>query len=466
MSSAPADNLHWEPQIERGKKPLYLAIADALSDDLRNGRIAPGARLPAQRDLAAALDVDLTTITRAYGEARRRGLLSARVGRGSFVAAPAAAQAYGAPTGAPVDMTMNMPPLFDDDALSRRLWRGVAELEQRGGLGLLLRYQDPGGAAEDRAAGAAWLQTRLPGLTPDRTLVAAGAQSALVAVLASLTNPGDTICAEALCYPGLRAAAAQLGLAVAGVEMDREGILPDALARVAREVGPKALCCTPTLQNPTTATMSLDRRNQIIAVARRYRFALIEDDAYGRLPAAPEPALASLAPDLTWHIAGLAKLLSPALRIAYVATPDTRNTVHVAARLRAIIGMASPISAALATRWIRTGLADEVLVAIRAETRQRRALAASILGPSAAEPAEAFHLWLGLPPPWTRGAFQAALRTHEVSVVASDAFVTTGQPPEAVRVSLGAPTTRGDLAHALRAVTQVMAQEPALVAYV
>jgi len=132
------------------------------------------------------------------------------------------------------------------------------------------------------------------------------------AVLGAVTNPGDTVCAEALAYPGFRAAASQLGLAVLGLEMDAEGIVPAALARACRDVGPRALCCTPTFQNPTTATMSEARRREIVAIARRHRLRIVEDDAYGKVPEQSPPALAVLAPDLTWHIAGLAKLASPA----------------------------------------------------------------------------------------------------------------------------------------------------------
>src|SRR5215472_13554131 len=99
----------WVPRIRESGKPVYRAIADAISDDLRSGRLRPGARLPPQRRLALALGVDLTTVTRAYNEARRRGLIDGRVGRGSFIRERPAVHPYGAPSGTPVDMTMNMP---------------------------------------------------------------------------------------------------------------------------------------------------------------------------------------------------------------------------------------------------------------------------------------------------------------------------------------------------------------------
>ena len=456
----------WVPDLGAAGKPVYLAVADAIADDLRSGRLAPGSRLPPQRELAAVLGVDLTTVTRAYAEARRRGLVSATVGRGTFVGLAPAGLAYGVPSGAPVDMTMNMPPPFQDEAVARAMWSGFDSLQRKQGLQLFLRYQDPGGSADDRAAGAAWLAERAPGLDPSRTLVSAGAQPALVAVLAALANRGDAICCEALAYPGLRAAAAHLGLAVIGLPMDEQGLVPSELARVCRDVGPKAVCCTPTLQNPTTATMSLARRDDLVRVARRFRLPIVEDDAYGRLPERPEPSLASLAPELTWHIAGLAKLASPAMRLAYVAAPAARAAGQVGANLRAVSGMASPILAALATRWIESGLMPRILGAIREETRIRRRIAAEALGAWASEPADAFHLWLRLPPPWTRAAFQSELQARDISVVPSDAFATTGQPPEAVRVGLGAAASRADLARALGAMAEVLGQRPSYGTYV
>ncbi|MBS0333548.1 MAG: hypothetical protein JSS35_12335 [Proteobacteria bacterium] len=93
-------------------------------------------------------------------------------------------------------------------------------------------------------------------------------------------------------------------------------------------------------------------------------------------------------------------------------------------------------------------------------------MAALALGEAAAEPAEAFHLWLELPPPWSRGAFQAALRSHDISVVPSDAFAVTPAPPQAVRIGLGAPATRADLARALATIAHVLEVPPKLTVYV
>lgn len=75
----------WIPPIDKGKGPLYHSLADAIERDIRSGRLSPGTRLPTHRDLADALGVNVSTVTRGYAEAERRGLVHATVGRGTFV---------------------------------------------------------------------------------------------------------------------------------------------------------------------------------------------------------------------------------------------------------------------------------------------------------------------------------------------------------------------------------------------
>ncbi|MBS0280077.1 MAG: PLP-dependent aminotransferase family protein, partial [Proteobacteria bacterium] len=355
----------WMPALGREDGPLYLAIAGAIGSDIAAGRLKPGTRLPPQRALADALGIDFTTVTRAYAEAGKRGLVEGRVGHGTYVrlrqsqAVPAAGRA--------VDISMNLPPWFEDAGLNARMRAGIDAVAGEG-PGLLLAYQDPGGADSDRAAGAQWLQSRLPGVTAERIAVCPGTQGALVAALKLLARPGETVCVEALAYPGFLALAAHQGIHVQPVAMDENGILPESFETACIGHRPQALYCTPTFHNPTTATMPLARRRKLVEIARRHGVPIIEDDAYGALPRAPVPPLAALAPDCVYHIAGLSKCLSPALRIAYLILPDARIQARAADAIRAFAGMASPFSAAIVTRWMEEGVADAVLAAIRDET--------------------------------------------------------------------------------------------------
>lgn len=460
----------WTPRIEGTEGPIYLAIADAVGAAIAGGELCAGERLPTHRALADTLGVDLTTVTRAYAEARRRGLLRATVGRGTFVRAPAQAQAPPARSkghDGPVDPGMNLPPLPSDPPLGDLLQQGLTRLLSGAETAALLTYRAGAGTEEERGAGALWLRPTLGDVDPARVLVCPGAQPALLAVLGAVAGPGDAVLTDRLTYPGIRGAAAQLGIRLVGVAADAEGLLPEAVEEACRAVRPKALYCVPTIHNPTAATMPRARRLAVATVARRHGLCVLEDDAYGLLPSAPLPAIAALAPEITFHVATVSKVLSPALRVAFLVAPDADRAARLCASLRANVLMASPLLAGLVTAWIQDGTAAAIAAAIRRESAARQLIAREILpaGCFAAHP-EGLHLWLPLPPPWDRRDFVAHLR-HQggLAVVPSDAFAIAagaGRPPDAVRLSLGAAPGREVLRGALRSVaTALRADVPA-----
>ncbi len=120
----------WRPDFSANGKPFYLAIADALADDVRRGVVQPGEKLPTQRELAAAMGLDLTTITRAYAEAARRGLIVGEGRRGSFVRG-GPAESGDALAGGEAASGMNMPPEPEDGSLRRAILDGTASSPRR-----------------------------------------------------------------------------------------------------------------------------------------------------------------------------------------------------------------------------------------------------------------------------------------------------------------------------------------------
>lgn len=448
----------WTPVLGLSDGPIYLAIADALAADIASGKLAEGARLPTQRRLADDLSIDFTTVSRAYAEAQNRGLIEGRVGQGTYVKARRSALTRVQPSGL-VDMSMNLPPRFQKDTLTRRLWETARDLEGSG-LDLLMRYQEPGGIMEDRVIATSWLSRRIPDVAPDRVLVTAGAQGAIHATLSVLTEPGDTVCAEQLTYPGFRSVASLLRLKLVPLEMDGHGLLPEAFERACRNEKPKALYCMPTLHNPTTRTMPLTRRLELVELAKAHNVPIIEDDAYGALaPDAPAP-LASIAPDIVYHVASLAKCLSPALRVAYVAVPEGRS-LRVANAMRASASIVSPLTSAVAARWIENGLADAVRDEIIRESAARLKVVSTTLSKHAETSSAGFHVWLHVPEPWTRGELVSRLRSVGIGVVASDAFAVS-KPPEAIRLGLGAPETLEDVKRSLVVFADLLSQQPAI----
>jgi DNA-binding transcriptional MocR family regulator len=452
----------WIPDLSRRGAPRYLAIADAIATDIETGRLTAADRLPPQRALAAALGIDFTTVARGYVEAKRRGLIESRVGQGSFVSATARRRRQpGGRRPEIVDLSMNLPPEPDDPDLLERMQDGLEAISRD--LVLLMRYQGFGGVAADKEAASAWLSRR--GLVPhqDRVFIVPGAHPALLGIMGLLAKPGEVILCEAITYPGTRSIAGQLGLVLIGLPMDEYGVLPDAFDRACQRHAPKALYLNPTLLNPTTHTIPEPRRLELTAIARRYGVPIIEDDPYSMLPFNAPPPFAALAPELTWHIAGLAKCLGAGLRVAYVVVPDNRSGWNFAGSVRAATVMASPLTVALATRWITDGTGDAMLAAVRAESAARQAMAAELLkGVTYRSDPEGFHLWLTLPAPWTRSAFVGHLRATGIGVVASDAFVTGETPPEAVRVCLGGPADRVQVSGALEFMAHALAASPSV----
>lgn len=446
----------WTPWIMDGARMKYLGIVEALESDLRADRLVPGERLPPQRAIAEALGIDLTTVTRAFNEARRRGLVAAQAGRGTFVRdEPLEGQADGP---LPVlDLSMNIPPQPEGVEFRKLIPQGIAAILAGPRGGLSLQYQESSGAIRDRTIAAQWLGARHGAVAPDQVIVTAGAQAALFALTELMTMPGQWLAAGQTTYPGLKAVAAQRGLALDPVAMDAEGLIPADFARLCAVRPPKALYVTPSIDNPTTATLPLARRQAIVGIARQYGVTLIEDDPYAPLRSTRIPSFLELAPELTWHLATLSKCVSPALRVAFVIAPDAVAAMQLASVLRATVLMAPPMLLALATSWLRDGVVDEIARAIVKENRARQALAAQVLAGAdfAADP-EGHHLWLSLPRHWRAGDFSEHADRVGVSIVAASAFATGRHVADRVRISLGVAPDRGVLEEGLLQLAALM----------
>ena len=446
----------WKPILRSNGAARYLQLADAIAAGIADGTLRDGARLPPQRILAERLGIDFTTVSRGYAEARERGLTASHVGRGTFVIGrkPIPPE-QDLRRHADIDLTMNLPPETDDPVLLGRMEAGLQTVSAN--LIDLLRYQSSTGGQIDKEAASTWLSLR--GLVPslDRIAVTPGAHPTILAILMRLTTPGDIVLCEDITYAGVRGICARLGLRLIGLPGDAEGIDADALDRAIVQHRPKALYLNPTLNNPTTRTITLDRRQAIADVILKHHLPLIEDDAYGFIPAHPPAPLASFAPDLVWHIGGLAKCIGAGLRLAYTVAPDSHAARDLAHQLKVISVMPSPLMMALATRWITDGTADGIRRFIREETQARQAIAAQALAPFRYESAQhAFNVWLHLPSGVTRADIIGRMAGTGIGMMPSDAFTVAGEPAESIRVCLGGRITRGQLRDAMGLLAYMM----------
>jgi len=369
----------WSPELDGRGGPRYRAIAEAMEDDIRTGRLPAGAKLPTHRDLAWRLGVTVGTITRAYKEATARGLIDGEIGRGTFVRdrrtrvwEPAVDQGRRVQ----VDMGPNYTPLTDEtERAFREALIGVASDPS---VGLLSGYHPSGGCPEHRARMADWLCALGARARPEDTLITAGVQHGLAVAFTALFEPGDALAVTRLTHPSAKSLALRRGLRLIPVAGDAQGMDPEALDAACRLARPKGLFLIPTLDNPTATVMPADRRQAIAEVADRHDLTVIEDDVYRDfVPGAAAP-LATLIPDRTVYVASASKHLAAGLRVGAMTAPENWRP-RLQPTLRDMMWMAPPAMVELLLRWLEDGTADRLAAAKRDEMTARRALAADFL---------------------------------------------------------------------------------------
>ncbi|QBQ99429.1 PLP-dependent aminotransferase family protein [Paraburkholderia pallida] len=452
----------------KGRQATYLEVSRNLEEQVRNGHYPPGSRLPPQRDLAIELGINVSTVSRAYKELQARGLIVASKRRGSIVtggAMPAVqtsaqrnAQAPGEPASGVIDLTVNRPATGEFLA---QLARTMAVISRDPRFAETQEYQPPQGPDWARAAGAKWIAA--PGFTPsaENLVVTSGAQHGLYAVLSSLMGHEGVILSDKLTYYGLKALAPAFQFELVGIASDAEGLLPEHLEDACRRMRVKAIFTVPNLQNPSVVTMSLERRLALAEIARRHHVAIIEDDVYGPLLRKRLPTIASLCPELTFHIASTSKILAPGLRIGYLLTPP-HGAALAAEAVRTTAWMPAPLSTLITTRWIEDGTAQVILEAQRVELEARQALARELLPQDLlnSDPACMF-VWLRVPEPWRSDDFAANAQARGVSTMPASAFAVDRSTIEhGVRINLACASSREQLARALQILARTLRDRP------
>ncbi|WP_413184480.1 PLP-dependent aminotransferase family protein [Paraburkholderia sacchari] len=452
----------------KGRQATYLEVSRNLEEQVRSGRYPPGSRLPAQRDLAIELGINVSTVSRAYKELQARGLIVASKRRGSIVtggAMPAVqassqrnAQASGEGANGVIDLTVNRPATGE---FLTQLARTMAVIARDPRFAETQEYQPPQGPEWARAAGAKWIAA--PGFTPsaENLVVTSGAQHGLYAVLSSLMGHDGVILSDQLTYYGLKALAPAFQFELVGIPSDADGLLPEHLEDACKRMRVKAIFTVPNLQNPSVVTMSLERRLALAEIARRHHVAIIEDDVYGPLLRKRLPTIASLCPELTYHIASTSKVLAPGLRIGYLLTPP-HGAALAAEAVRTTAWMPAPLSTLIATRWIEDGTAQVILEAQRVELQARQTLARELLPQELlnSDPACMF-VWLRVPEPWRSDDFAANAQARGVSTMPASAFAVDRSTTEhGVRINLACASSREELARALQILARTLRDRP------
>lgn len=452
----------WTPDISGIGGPRYLALASAIAEAINSGELAAGTQLPPQRELAEKLGVTVGTVGRAYMVVKRRELVSGEVGRGTFVKKLEDKGAYAnfLPERKPgtIDLACFRIPV--DDIVSS-LANSFAEVANHTVLLPLIAYPPASGFTTHRTAGAAWISRSGLNVPPERVIVCNGGQQALLTAIMTLASLGGPILSERLTYSGLKSIAALREIPLEPLEMDKEGILPEALEATHKKSNGRIVYVQPTVHNPLGCTMSMKRREKIAEIARAYDLIIIEDDVAAAGETERDVPIAALAPERTIYITSMSKCVSPALRAGFMAAPTAlveplSNTIHT-------LSLANPpLIFETASVLIMDGVADKIAKQNNEELAIRHNLLMKELkGMNVSHNPAAFFAWLNLPDHWTSSEFSDAVQRAGVSVVQSENFnAGGGETPRGVRISLNPQTNMTGLKDALRIMRKVAEEHP------
>lgn len=431
--------LTWRPVLEKSETPLYITLANQLEKDIANGLLRPGTKLPPQRELADYLDINVSTVSRAFKICANKGILSGITGSGTYVAYDMDTHIYAKPDDRPnlIDLGTMMPETISQDDIGALLQQMIAESN----FGAMFQYANTESRWHKEAA-LKLLAKAGCRASADHILIASGGQNAIATIFAGLLQPGDKLGTNSLVYPGIKSAAKLFGIQLVAIQEENGELSKAGIECAVKNDNIKAIFVMPDSHNPTTHTMSLDCRNMIAEAAKDMGFLIIEDGINSLLAKQPMEAIANKAPEQTIYIASLSKTLVPALRLAYIVAPKK----YYAALNNALYNInlsQSAILLELASRLIVSGHLDALLQKRSKGIVERNILTDRILSKyELLGGNDSLNRWLLLPDGITGEQFERMALEKGVFVHGSERFaVGKNTPIAAARISICTPQT-------------------------
>jgi len=445
-------NTIWLPSIEGREGPKYKALAEAIRDAIGDETLEVQQKLPPVRDLAWDLKITPGTVARAYTLLTDEGVLEAAVGRGTFVALPRP-KAETEPkadylsdvlTIAPSierrpDVVRLTSPQLPDVGQAKLIQQHMGQVAANPRSGVM-HYPNRKTFKPAREAVQHWLRgTPLGALDEEDIVLSHGGQNGVSLALQSiLTGPSPVVLVEELSYPGFRRAAALLRAQVIAIPMDSDGMIPEAIAAVAKSHTVQAICTSPEIHNPTGLFTPVSRREEIVEVARAHDIQIIEDDCY-RMGASRAPSYRMLAPERGWYVSSISKTLTPALRIGFVVAPKPSVPALRRSAEHGFFGLATPL-ADLAERLLNDPNVAECAAKVNAVFSQYVQTCVNHLGAyDVTWHKDVPFLWLRLPEGWRASAFCQAAEVERVQIRPAEEFAgRDARALHAVRIAINA----------------------------
>jgi len=377
---------------------MYRRLVDLLESGIATGRLAPGIRLPPERDLSAALTISRATVVTAYRELEARGLVRGYVGRGTFVAARADAAASPFAWRGKIAAAA----LQVSDSTLRDLVRHASDpavVSLAAGQPALDKFpteafRDAVDSVLARHATFVWGHGPTEGVSafreavaerfggqPSDVLAIAGAQQGLDLLARCLIDPGDTVIVERPGYLGAIQSFRTCGARLVGWDIAQADV--DELEELLLRYRPKLIYTNPTFQNPTGATLAIRVRRELLELAERYRVPIVEDDTYRELwfTTQPPTSLYDIDDDraVVIRLSSFSKMLAPGLRLGWISA--TRPIVEQLALIKQHVDPSTQnLSQLVVASLIDNGVFDRHVATLRGEHRRRRDALATALG--------------------------------------------------------------------------------------
>lgn len=319
---------------EREEKTVFLKLTNLISQEILSGRLVQGTMLPGSRSLSKELGINRKTVQAVYEELEAQGWLVTRPRKGTFVAdilpekqlkiEPVNERKINdKPTIQEVTLYPHNdgvpdPRLIPYELFSRAYRHALIKITQNQYMG----YGNPGGMIELRQALQKMLSMeRFMSVAEDEICIVRGSQMGIFLASRALPNRQGVIVVEELYYPSAFKAFQSNGFQVVSVKLDEQGIVIEDLEQILQEHSVAAIYTTPHHQYPTTVTMPMSRRLQLLELSKKWGFYIIEDDYDHEFhyDSRPMPPLASLPhSELVIHVGSLSKVFAPGIRLGYI----------------------------------------------------------------------------------------------------------------------------------------------------
>ncbi len=353
--------LSWRPDREKLHRPIYLSLIEQMQDDIKTGKLLPGTKLPSQRELADFLDIGFSTVTRAYKVSQQQGITYGKVGQGTFIA-----NNIDIPLTITRNNTVDVAELgfiASYESTNHLAEKAIREVGKESKLARLLNYDSPTGLDSHKIIATRYL--RQVGMTsnPQNTVIVSGGENALTIALLSLFKSGERIAVDRFTYANFIGLAQMRGIKLVPIEDDGDGMLPQDLQRACQQQEIKGIYLMPDFANPTTITMSNQRRHDLAEMIQRLGLILIEDDylSFANLyRETPLVKISMLVPERSVYVASMSKPLVSGLRVAFFRFSDCFKSKIEDAMFNINVKTSS-LDAEVVARLLENGQAERIM---------------------------------------------------------------------------------------------------------